>query len=484
MYLSELIAGLTGASMIGRDVEVSGLAYDSRCVKPGDVFVAVRGFHRDGLDFAGEAVERGAAAIVAERGAEGLEVPQVLVGNCRAALAVLADAFYGHPTGDLKLIGITGTNGKTTASFLAESILRKAGLKTGLIGTVECRVGDEVRPVVRTTPEAPDLQRTFREMVDRGVEAAVIEVSSHALDLHRVDGCEFDVGVFTNLSRDHLDYHRSLESYFGAKKSLFEREGIFGVINADDEFGARIIEDMGRDCLSYGIKGKVDLYAVNISADASGSRFTAVGPFGEFEVGLKLPGSFNVYNALAAIGAALALDLPKEAMVEGLESVTGVPGRFERIDAGQDGTVIVDYAHTPDGLEKALSAARELSERRVICVFGCGGDRDRTKRPLMGEVAARLADHTVVTSDNPRSEEPASIIEEIERGIRGVPGASYEIVEDRREAIKRAIAGAGKGDVVLIAGKGHETGQIFADKVIPFDDRRVAEEVAKELLRC
>lgn len=484
MYLSELVAGLTGASMVGGDVEVSGLAYDSRTVKPGDVFVAVRGFCRDGLDFAADAVRAGAVAIVADRGIESLEVPQILVGDTRAALAALADAFYRHPTSDFKLVGITGTNGKTTTSFLAESILRKAGFRTGLVGTVECRIGDEVRPVVRTTPEAPDLQRTFREMVNRGVKAAVVEVSSHALDLHRVDGCDFDIAVFTNLSRDHLDYHPSLDSYFAAKKKLFERIGTFGVVNADDEYGMRIIETLGDKCLTYGIRGKVGVYARDISLNARGSRFVVKGPTGEFKVALKLPGSFNVYNALAAAASALALELPAEVIAEGLEGVSGVPGRFERIEAGQESAIIVDYAHTPDGLEKALRAAREVSERRVICVFGCGGDRDRAKRPLMGAVAGRLADHTIITSDNPRSENPASILAEIEGGMRRVSGASYEVVEDRREAIKRAIASSGKGDVVLIAGKGHETGQIFADRVVPFDDRQVAREAARELLGC
>ncbi|MCL5292444.1 MAG: UDP-N-acetylmuramoyl-L-alanyl-D-glutamate--2,6-diaminopimelate ligase [Actinobacteria bacterium] len=484
MHLSELITGLTGASLIGGDVEIGGLAYDSRLVKPGDLFIAIRGFQMDGHDFAGEAVGRGAAAVVAEKGMSSLDVPQILVGDSRATLAALADAYYAHPTRSLKLVGVTGTNGKTTTTFLVESIFKAAGLKAGLVGTVECHIADEIVPVVRTTPEASDLQRTFNEMVSRGIEAAVIEASSHALDLHRVDGCDFDVAVFTNLSQDHLDYHSSIESYFEAKMLLFDRDGVVGVVNADDEYGRRIARKMGDRCIRYSTKDKVEVYARKRAVSATGSHFTMETHAGRIGIRLKFPGSFNVQNALAATGSAIALGIPIEDIKEGLESLEGVSGRFERVLAGHDRTIIVDYAHTPDGLEKTLTAARELTEGKLICVFGCGGDRDRAKRPLMGEVSGRLADRTIITSDNPRGEEPVAIIAEIERGTRRVPGVDYMIVEDRREAIKRAIMEAGKGDFVVIAGKGHERGQIFADRTLPFSDRQVAKEIVKELAAC
>lgn len=489
MRLSELAAVMDGHRLSGADVEVSGVEYDSKTVKPGDLFVAIPGFRFDGHTFAAEAVGRGAVALVGEREFGDLELPQLLVGDSRAALAALAATYYGHPTHQFKLVGITGTNGKTTTSFLVESIFRAGGMKAGLMGTVESHIGDEVLPVVRTTPEASDLQKNFRRMADEGVEAAVIEVSSHALDLHRVDGCRFDVAVFTNLSRDHLDYHATVDNYFEAKNRLFDFDGVRGVINVDDEYGRRIAGKMGPRAIRYSAGrwgqgqpaeiSKTDIYAEDISLGPEGSIFRLHTPDGSSTVRINLPGAFNVANALSAAGSGVALGIPLEAIANGLAGLKGVPGRFERVHAGLDCTVIVDYAHTPDGLEKLLDAAREITEGKLISVFGCGGDRDRAKRPLMGEISARLADKTIVTSDNPRRENPNLIIDEIEAGVRNVENADYEIVVDRREAITRALSLAGRGDVVIVAGKGHETGQVFADRTVDFDDRLVIAEIAR-----
>ncbi|MHB0977040.1 MAG: UDP-N-acetylmuramoyl-L-alanyl-D-glutamate--2,6-diaminopimelate ligase [Candidatus Aquicultorales bacterium] len=479
MDLSELIAPLAGTG-IGGGVEITGIAYDSRQVKPGDLFVAIRGHRTDGHRYICQAVERGASAVITEEPVDGLGLPHVVVSDARAALAVVSGAFYDDPTSRLSLVGITGTNGKTTTSFLVESIFRAAGFSTGLIGTVESHIGTTVEPVVRTTPESSDLQSLFRRMVDAGVGAAVMEVSSHALALNRVDGCDFDVAVFTNLSRDHLDYHPSIEDYFEAKRRLF-KPGAKAVVNIDDEYGARLASDLGPGALSFSTRRPADVTAEDIRAGVGGASFSLVAGEEARTVDLKLPGAFNVENALAAAGSALALGIPLDTVVAGLEALTGVPGRFESILNGRESAVIVDYAHTPDGLERLLTSAREIAGGRLICVFGCGGDRDRTKRGLMGGIAGMLADHTVITSDNPRSEEPMAIISEIEKGIRRVSGAVYEIIEDRRQAIKRAISMAERGDMVVIAGKGHECGQTFAMKTVPFDDRQVAREILEEL---
>ncbi|MGZ4334662.1 MAG: Mur ligase family protein, partial [Gaiellaceae bacterium] len=427
----------------------------ARAVTPGVLFFAVPGEHADGHDFAPEAVERGAVALVVERGLD-LPVPQVVVPDSRAAMAPAADVFFGEPTRELQVVGVTGTSGKTTTSFLLFAILAAAGRRPGLLGTVEARVGGERRGVVRTTPEAIDLQRVFREMLDAGDRSCAMEASSHASTLHRLDRVRFAALVFTNLSQDHLDFHGDMESYFEAKRRLFLVEPRpIAVVNVGDEYGRRLAQELPE--------------AITFSA----ADATALDG-----VGLRLRGRFNIENALAALHAARALGIEDDAIRSGLESVRGVPGRFESVDAGQPFHVIVDYAHKPDALEKVLRAASELADgNRVLCVVGAGGDRDRSKRPLMGRLASELADVTIVTSDNPRSEDPEAIAAEILSGAEG----HVEVELDRTAAIGRAIGLAGPGDVVVIAGKGAEQGQEFADRTVPFDDREAAKEALKAL---
>lgn len=456
-------------------VDVTGIAYDSRAVQAGDVFFCIRGLERDGHDFLADAVTKGAVASVVERRMD-VAVPQLVVDSARASMAPLAARFYGQPTKELMLIGVTGTNGKTTTTFILDSIFRQAGMKTGLIGTVEYRIGDEILPVSRTTPEAADLQQLFRRMVDEGVSAVAMEVSSHAIDLHRVDSCDFDVLVFTNLTQDHLDYHRTMEEYGAAKKAIFASGGGRAhVVNVDDELGRAIVMECGAH-LTYSTERDADLVGSDIQLDASGATFEIESQTLNSRVNSPLRGAFNVYNSLAAAGAAMVAGIGAGAIATGLESVQQVPGRFESIDAGQPFAVLIDYAHTPDSLEQALAAAGRIATGRVICVFGCGGDRDAAKRPLMGHAAYVNSDVAFVTSDNPRSERPEAIIEQIVGGMGNGKGAAYEIIVDRREAIGRALSEARPGDVVLIAGKGHEAGQTFAERTVPFDDRIVARE--------
>jgi UDP-N-acetylmuramoyl-L-alanyl-D-glutamate--2,6-diaminopimelate ligase len=455
MNLERLVAALEPVEVLGRpSAEVRELAYDARAVTHGTLFFAVPGERADGHDFAPEAVERGAVAVVVERPLE-LAVPQLVVPDSRAAMAPAADVFFGEPTRELEVVGITGTSGKTTTAFLVFAILAAAGKRPGLLGTVEARVGGERRGVVRTTPEAIDLQRLFREMLDAGDRSCAMEASSHASALHRLERVRFAVLVFTNLSQDHLDFHGDMESYFEAKRRLFVAEPRpLAVVNVGDEYGRRLAEELPE--------------AITFSADDAGDLDG---------VELRLQGRFNAENALGALRAARALGIGDDAIRRGLESVRGVPGRFESVDAGQPFHVIVDYAHKPDALENVLRAARELAGgKRVICVVGAGGDRDRAKRPVMGRLASQLADVVIVTSDNPRSEDPEAIVAEIVSGADG----ELDVELDRAAAIGRAVESARAGDVVLIAGKGAEQGQEFADRTIPFDDR----DAAKEALRA
>ena len=460
MKLERLVAALGPVDVLERaPVDVRDLAYDARAATPGALFFCVPGARADGHDFAPEAVERGAVALVVERPLD-LPVPQVVVGSAREAMAVAADEFFGRPTEELEVVGVTGTSGKTTTSFLLYAILAAAGRRPGLLGTVEARVGGERRGVVRTTPEAIDLQRTFREMLDAGDRSCAMEASSHASELHRLDRVRFAVLVFTNLSQDHLDFHGDMESYFEAKRRLFVEGSPPAVVNVGDEYGRRLAAEL---------PGAVTF---SLTGDA------AIGPGELAGVELKLRGSFNVENALGALAAARLLGIDDEAIARGLESVRGVPGRFESVDEGQPFAVVVDYAHKPDALEKVLRAAREVAGAgRVICVLGAGGDRDRGKRPVMGRLASGLADVAIVTSDNPRSEDPQAIIDEIVAGAVG----EVEVVPDRAAAIARAVELARQGDVVLIAGKGAEQGQQFADRTIPFDDREAAREALRAL---
>lgn len=454
---------------------VTGLAYRADTVVPGDVFFCVPGFRYDGHDFAGEAVSRGAAALVVQRLLPGLAVTQFLVPNVRVALAAAADAFWNHPSSHLAVVGITGTNGKTTTTYLCDAIFRAGGSTTGLIGTVETRIGPERVGASRTTPESADLQRLLAEMRTAGVQKVSMEVSSHAIDLHRVDSVRFAVAAFTNLTQDHLDYHHTLEEYFAVKRRLFtEMDVAARVINVDDGLGARIAEEFD-SAITVGMDPSADVRASGVDLAADGARFVLHVLGQERQVHLPLAGAFNVSNALLAAGCAHAIGMDLPTIARGLEGAPQVPGRLERVDEGQAFSVFVDYAHTPDSLDKAITAVREITPGRVIVVCGAGGDRDPDKRPLMGAAAGGAADHVILTSDNPRSEDPVGIILQIEDGIRHAD-ASYEIEVDRRSAIMRAIDQAGEGDSVLIAGKGHEDYQIFADRTVHFDDREVARE--------
>jgi UDP-N-acetylmuramoyl-L-alanyl-D-glutamate--2,6-diaminopimelate ligase len=454
------------------EAEISGLAYSSQSVTPGTLFFCVPGFRADGHDFARQAVERGAAALVCQRPL-GLGVPEVLVDDVRAAMGPAAARFYGDPTSELDVVGITGTNGKTTTAFLVRHLLEADGRRCGLLGTVKRVVGGAEEDVERTTPEAIDLQSTFRRMLAAGDRACAMEVSSHALELGRAAGIRFACRVFTNLTQDHLDFHENMEAYFLAKRRLFEEPGP-SVVNMDDEYGRRIAAEL--DCVTFGIETEADYRALDVEFDLMGSRFRCETPDGPLQLESRLPGLFNVQNALGAVAAARLLGVGADTIATALPRFGRVPGRFEPVDEGQDFGVLVDYAHTPDSLENVLRAARELARGRVHVVFGAGGDRDRGKRPLMGEAARRLADRVLVTSDNPRNEPPEAIVDEIMEGA----GDGAERETDRARAIGLAIEGAKPGDVVVIAGKGHEQGQEFEDgRKEPFDDRSVAREALR-----
>jgi UDP-N-acetylmuramoyl-L-alanyl-D-glutamate--2,6-diaminopimelate ligase len=476
------------------DAFIGSIAYDSRAVAPSALFVALRGVQADGSAFAGQAVAKGAAAVVAEAGPpEGCAVPWITVSDGRLALALLSAHFHGHPSRRMRVVAITGTNGKTTTSYLVQAAIEAAGVHCGLMGTVQYRIGDEVRDAARTTPEAPDVQQMLREMLDAGCGACAMEVSSHALALKRVDGTRFAAAVFTNLTRDHLDYHEDMERYFAAKRRLFELlpEGAPAVVNVDDRRGAILAAELPR-VVTYGVDKIADVAPDALPASLVNLAFVARTPAGPVRVQSSLAGRFNVYNLLAAVATGVALDLPPQAIEAGLANVSLVPGRFQIVSApGDDVTVIVDYAHTDDALKNLLEAVRPIAAARLTTVFGCGGDRDRSKRPLMGAVAARLSDTIGLTSDNPRSEDPERIIDEIEMGVaspqdrtRPAGGATSPTggasrwwrMTDRRAAIARAVAEAEPGDVVVIAGKGHEKYQVVRDRVLPFDDVAEAHE--------
>jgi UDP-N-acetylmuramoyl-L-alanyl-D-glutamate--2,6-diaminopimelate ligase len=470
-------ARVRGAPPAG-DCEVTGVVCDSRLVRPGALFVAVPGSRQDGARFASDALQRGAVGIVAQCDPQpGLERRLwIRVPDARAALAALASALFHRPTERLQVIGITGTNGKTTCAYLCDAILRAAGRRPGLLSTVEYRIGDRAIPAGRTTPEAAALQALLAQMVDAGCSSAVMEVSSHAADQQRVAGIDFDVGVFTNLTRDHLDYHGTLERYFAAKASFIRGLGrgakrATAAINADDPWGRTLLgmEDLAASRLAYGLNGDAAVRACDIELGAHGARFEALTPWGRAAVGLRLMGRFNVSNALAALAACGALGVPLDAMCEALGGVASVPGRLERIPTRLGFDVYVDYAHTDDALQKVLATLREITRRRLIVVFGCGGDRDTGKREPMGRVACALADYAVITSDNPRRENPVAIMDAVRRGFEDP--SKCETIEDRAAAIRRALALAREGDVVLVAGKGHETVQEFAQTAVPFDDR-------------
>ena len=480
MKLSALIEAIAPIQVRG-DVagEVTSVTYSSDAVIPGSLHVCVPGFRADGHDFAADAVQRGALALVVERELD-LPVPQLLVASSRSALAAAADAFYEHPSHMLRVVGVTGTNGKTTTAFLLHAVLGAAGLRPGLLGTVEQRVGGAVEEVKRTTPESVDLQATLRRMVDAGDHSCSMEVSSHALELHRADHVRFACAAFTNLTQDHLDFHPDMEAYYLAKARLFATGEWPSAINVGDPYGRRLAAGVPGPVVGYAAAGEeADVRPHELEIGAGGVISLIVHtPRGLLPLDVRLRGNFNVENILCAVAVAEAMELPHEAVRAGIAAVPGVPGRFEPVDAGQPFTVLVDYAHTPDSLDNVLRAAREITSGRLICVFGCGGDRDRGKRPLMGAVARRLADRAIVTTDNSRSEEPAAIAEQI------ADGHPMEIELDRRAAIGLALADAAPGDVVVIAGKGHEQGQQFADRTLPFDDRTVAREALEALAQA
>jgi UDP-N-acetylmuramoyl-L-alanyl-D-glutamate--2,6-diaminopimelate ligase len=490
MQLKQLLSSV-GLKRVEGDLEreVTGLAYDSRRVSAGKVFVACRGLTTDGHDYISEAIDRGAVAIVCERnGFASHKATKVVVDDSRAVLAQLAAEFYGHPSRNLKVIGITGTNGKTTTTFILKHLLEAHGIKTGLVSTVHYEVGGRVLPAHHTTPESLDLQHLMAEMVRADCGACVMEVSSHALMQNRVDCVEFDIGVFTNLTQDHLDYHHTMDEYFEAKRRFFTMleaspKTTRVVANGDDEYGRRVVAATAADeTVSFGILGDTSLVAGNIELEREGMHFTTAAGDRTMAIESGLIGRHNVYNILAALGVAEAMDLPVEKTIEALAKTPPVPGRLECLDMGQGFNVIVDYAHTEDALENVLTTLREITPGRILLTFGCGGNRDAGKRTKMGEVAARLADYTVVTSDNPRKEPPAAIAAQIEAGYRGERSEGSRTILDRHSAIGNVIQKARPGDTVLIAGKGHETFQELHDAVIPFDDRRHAAEILQDIM--
>ncbi|HXF91540.1 MAG TPA: UDP-N-acetylmuramoyl-L-alanyl-D-glutamate--2,6-diaminopimelate ligase [Nitrospiraceae bacterium] len=493
MTLDELIEPLKDRLQIVErrgdlQVPIADVTDDSRRVKPGALFVAVRGERADGHAYIGSAIRSGAGAVVVQSEVVDCEIPLIRVKDSRLALGLLGSRFYGNPSSRLRMIGVTGTNGKTTVTYVCKALLEAIGRRVGLVGTVAYLIGTEVIPASHTTPGALDLQALLARMVCAGVDSAVMEVSSHALALDRTVGCEFDVAVFTNLTQDHLDFHRDMDDYFQAKLKLFVGLSVSGtkgmskraVVNADDPRGELVRAACAVPVWTYSIRNRADIRAEDVHLSLDGTRFTAVTPAGRFPVESRLVGEHNVYNVLAAIGVALQEGLSPDEVRSGLEQVRDVPGRFERVEAGQDFTVVVDYAHTEDALVRLLTTAQSLKTGRIITVFGCGGDRDRGKRPKMGRAAVRYSDVVVLTSDNPRTEDPMAILREVEAGVREALAAKsnvrYEMIADRRQAIEAAVREARPGDMVLIAGKGHENYQIIGTTKFHFDDREVARE--------
>lgn len=467
----------------GDNPNISSIENDSRNIQKGSLFICIKGYNVDGHDYAALAVQNGAAAIIAEKELD-LSIPVIVVPDSKRAMAVLADAYFRQPSRKLHLIGITGTNGKTTISHLIEKIISDTGKKTGLIGTMYTKIGSKEYEVKNTTPDSLTLQKIFKQMVDEDVNSTVMEVSSHALDEGRVHGCDFNIAVFSNLTQDHLDYHKTMEAYKNAKGLLFSQLGScfqhnppkYAILNNDDEATKSYIRSTAAHILTYGIDRKSDLQANNIQMTSSGTIFELISPFGIHIVSMQLIGKFSVYNVLASIGAGIATGIPIEQIIQSIKEVQGVSGRFETVDAGQDFSVIVDYSHTPDSLKNALTTVKQFAKKRVFVIVGCGGDRDRSKRPLMAEIACRFSSDPIFTSDNPRSEDPKQILLDMEDGVQG---HQYKTIIDRKEAIHYAVKAASAGDVILIAGKGHETYQLIGNQMIHFDDREVAKEAIK-----
>ncbi|MCC5465003.1 UDP-N-acetylmuramoyl-L-alanyl-D-glutamate--2,6-diaminopimelate ligase [Pelosinus baikalensis] len=495
--LKELIDLLPNAIIDGNEkvaeTVIADLAQDSRKITPGTLFVCLSGAKTDGHDYIVQAYHQGAVAVLVEKDID--IIPQGLtvikVANTREAMIKIAPYFFEYPSCKLRMIGVTGTNGKTTTTYLIRSILQQAGFHVGVIGTIQNSIGDKIVPTQNTTPDVIDLQRLLAEMAEANMDYVVMEVSSHALALNRVAGCEFDVGIFTNMTRDHLDFHVTFERYLEAKTRLFQllssrdnqKEGKTAIINTDDKAAAFILERTGCNTITYGIENYADLQAKNTNIQAKGAEFDIIGSFGIMPLQLKITGLFNVYNVLSAVGAALAEGIDVPIIKAALETFQSVSGRFELVDGGQPFSIIVDYAHTPDGLENILKTAQQIAKKRIIVVFGCGGDRDKTKRPIMGNLAVQYGNIVIATSDNPRTEDPENILSEIEVGIQEslTSGKIYEKIIDRRQAIERALHVAEADDIVIIAGKGHENYQILKDRTIPFDDKEVVKAIIKEM---
>ena len=481
MKLKEMLKDLNYEIVKGTDeVNINNIQYDSRSIEKGDLFFAIQGYNTDGHKYIPTAYEKGAIAIIYDKDMDNLpECTMVKVKNSRKAMAKVSSNFYGNPKDKLKIIGVTGTNGKTTSTFMIKSILEEAGFKVGLLGTIANYIGDEKIHSDRTTPESLEIHKLFKHMVDEGVDYCVMEVSSHSLYLDRVYGINFSQSIFTNLTQDHLDFHKTFENYYQAKLLLFKNSKN-SIINIDDEYGKRVYDDIGGNKLTYSIEEKSNLKAENIKMHSTGVEFSINYEGKEAEINMHIPGRYNIQNALGSALACLNEGISLEVVKRGFENMSGVPGRCEivtkKYNLGYE--IIVDYAHTPDGLENILKTVREFTKGRLISVFGCGGDRDRTKRPIMGKIGTELSDIAVITSDNPRSEEPLAIIEDIKSGIKN---NNYIVVENRREAIKKAMEIARQYDVIVVAGKGHEDYQILKDKTIHFDEREIIKELIEEL---
>lgn len=483
MLLKELLNDIKFTKVKGNiNIDITDIHFDSRLVTKGSLFICVDGFKTTGHMYIEEAINKGAIAIVVDKDVEINNATIIKVKNTRKTMAKLAKNFYRNPTAKLPIIGVTGTNGKTSITYMIKSILEFYGNSIGVIGTISNWIGNKEVEAVRTTPEAPDLQKIFSQMVEEKVDACVMEVSSHALELGRVDACTYLIGVFTNLTPDHLDFHQNMDNYRNAKKKLFYKTTLCNIINVDDFHGkiiAKEIKDLRVPALTYAINEKADIYATNISTNIKGVSFDVHMPIGTRSVNVKIPGLFTVYNVMPVILICYFFGLSLDEICIALNSMKGIPGRFEIIDEIKDIAVIVDYAHTPDALENILMSAKKFSKNRIITVFGCGGDRDTSKRNVMGQISGSLSDYTIITSDNPRTEDPVKIIEMIEGGIKKVTN-KYKSIIDRKSAIEYALKIAEKDDIIIIAGKGHETTQTIGKDVLPFDDRKIALEIARK----
>lgn len=477
MDINGIFSGIEYTIVFGDNKEINGIQYDSRKIEENDIFFAISGFKVDGHDFIEKAIEKGARTIVIENTVLYKEgITYVVVKDTRAALAKAASNYYGNPSSKMKIIGITGTNGKTTSAFMMKSILKEAGYNVGVIGTIANYINDKQVKTDKTTPESLELHQLFNEMIKEKVDYCVMEVSSHSLELCRVYGIEFEEGIFTNLTQDHLDFHKTFENYFNAKAKLFQQSR-HSIINIDDCYGKKLLDMIHGETCTYSIDEDSDLKGKNVNLKSSGLDFKLDYNNEDYIVSLSIPGKYNVYNALGCIGASLNQNIPINTIIRGLEKVL-VPGRCENVTPNLGFHVILDYSHTPDSLENILKNMRLLTKSKLICVFGCGGDRDKTKRPIMGKIGTELSDIAIVTSDNPRTEDPYAILKDIESGIEK---QNYELIENRKEAIKKAMSIAKTGDIIVVAGKGHETYQVLKEGTIHFDEREVVEELIKEL---